>query len=297
MRKVFILFTLLLIASNVNSQCNPPAQEICLVTADTILHRYGVIVWEKVVTDEIDSFFIYRKNAFSLYDKIGATHYSDPGEFMDTGIDLADNILGLYKYKISTLDTCGNESPKSNFHKPIHLGYSGTGNFNYDDYEVEGSSSNYPFELYMDITGVGNSWQLINSVGPGNYTMNDAGFASNPSAVYHVRAILPNSCDPTRTGVNTSRSNIKNQTITNEITERENDKLFIYPNPASAVLNIQLWDAMEVEMIEIINILGETVHSSISNLLSIDLTGLDKGVYLVKVTTNRGNHSQRFVKD
>lgn len=297
MNKVYLLlFFLLFLKNNSNSQCNPPDQEICMVTADTIIHTYAVIIWEKVVTTEIDSFFIYRRNGFGLYDKIGATHYSDPGEFWDLGVDLNQNFSGLYKYKISTLDTCGNESLKSKFHKPIHLIYTGLGNFQYDDYEIETISPNYFFELNIDLTGSGSSWQVINSVPPGNYIMQDAGYAANSGAVYHVRAILPSSCDPTRVGVNTSRSNIKNQSIINETEEFHKKILNIYPNPANNSLNFEKVAGLEINYVEIFNSLGQLCLCSEIQTSSLNITDLDPGIYHVQIHTNAGIIHKQIVK-
>lgn len=297
MKKVYLLlFLLLTLKNNSNSQCNPPDQEICMVTADTLLHTYAVIIWEKVATTEIDSFFIYRRNGFGLYDKIGATHYSDPGEFWDFGVDLNQNFSGLYKYKISTLDTCGNESLKSKFHKPIHLIYTGLGNFQYDDYEIEAISPNYFFELYIDFTGSGSTWQVINSVPPGNYIMQDPGYAANSGAVYHVRATLPAACDPTRVGVNTSRSNIKNQSITNEIREFQNHILKIYPNPAQSILKIESVPGLEIYTVNVFNSLGELILTPDLRNSTIEITDLVTGVYHIEFLTNTGSMYKQLLK-
>lgn len=268
-----------------------------MVTADTILHTYAVVVWEKVVSNEIDSFFIYRRNGFGLYDKIGATHYSQPGEFYDYGVDLGQNLSGLYKYKISVLDTCGNESLKSRFHKPIHLTYTGSGSFNYDDYEIELLSSNYFFELYMDVTGVGNSWQIINSVPPGTFVMDDPSFSSHPGAVYHVRAVLPDECDPTRVGVNTSRSNIKNQSISNNMDEISVNEISIFPVPANDFIQINHSGKSNINKIEIYNTIGQLLIATSQPSNSVNVNDLDEGIYSLKIYFNDGIAVKNFIKN
>jgi hypothetical protein len=268
-----------------------------MVTADSISHTYAVIIWEKVVTDEIDSFYIYRSNVLGLYEKIGATHYSQPGEFWDFGVDLNQNINGLYKYKMSALDTCGNESLKSRYHKPIHLLYLGLGNFMYDDYKVELITPNYPFELYSDFTGTGTNWTVINSTSSGDYDMDDLSYLSHSNAVYHVRAILPVPCDPTRTGVNTSRSNIKNQTISNNIEELQNVLLKVYPNPATDVLFLEGVNGLKISKINIFNSLGQIVLSFENDIHSILLNDLEIGVFYLELHTNAGIMHRSFIKN
>lgn len=295
MKKLVLLLISILSFEMVNAQCNPPSQEICMVTADTVLHTYAVVIWEKVVTDEIDSFFIYRRNALNLYDKIGATHYSAPGEFYDFGVDLNQNFSGLYKYKISTLDTCGNESLKSNYHKPIHLIYTGLGNFQYDDYQIEAITPNYFFELFIDFTGVGNTWQIINSVPPGIYDMQDPAYAANGGAVYHVRATLPASCDPTRTGVNTSRSNIKNQSVTNGMKELSEAILQIFPNPANESIKLSHVPGLILTDLRIINSLGQVVRNVNNPGQTLSINDLEKGIYLFQFTSNAGILSKTLI--
>lgn len=73
----------------------------------------------------------------------------------------------------------------------------------------------------------------------------------------------------------------------------DNNSIIIYPNPASGVINIANKKS-QILSLNIYNTLGELVCGTIYNnhaQLSIDLSGLPKGLYFIKV----GDDTQRFV--
>jgi hypothetical protein len=79
----------------------------------------------------------------------------------------------------------------------------------------------------------------------------------------------------------------------NELSAFENSTV-IYPNPTNAQLNIQ--SKNEIQKIEIYNQLGEMVYQS--NYTLNDVSTLAKGIYLVRITDDRGNTvTKRIVKD
>ncbi|MBN4051483.1 SprB repeat-containing protein, partial [bacterium AH-315-M05] len=93
---------------------------ICLITVDTTSTK-NVIVWEKPITTGIDSFRILRELTTNNYLHIGSVTYSDLSVYIDNDPGINPNITS-YRYKMSVIDTCGNESDTSDFHKTIHLG-------------------------------------------------------------------------------------------------------------------------------------------------------------------------------
>jgi hypothetical protein len=74
----------------------------------------------------------------------------------------------------------------------------------------------------------------------------------------------------------------------------------IYPNPTTGVFHLATTGATELKQIAIINVLGQTVrnievsNSAITNY-SIDLTGLNKGVYLVQCNFASGTLTKKIV--
>ena len=71
----------------------------------------------------------------------------------------------------------------------------------------------------------------------------------------------------------------------------------IYPNPAKDRLYIET--ETEIEDIVVFDIYGRRQQTTVNGqqTLSIDISNLNSGVYLVKITTAEGNIVKRFVKD
>ena len=69
----------------------------------------------------------------------------------------------------------------------------------------------------------------------------------------------------------------------------------IYPNPAKEFVNIS--SSVEINKIEVYNLLGKKVSSS-SNLINntLDISNLSKGMYLLKLTSEKGTATKKIVK-
>jgi len=253
---------------------NPQADilpEICLITVDSTSTK-NVIVWEKPVSTVIDSFRIYR-NIVGVYTHIGSVAYNALSDFTDNtpGIN-PDNTS--YKYEISALDTCGNESVLSDFHKTIHLqislGIPPAINLSWDDYI--GFTSWY-YRILRDSTGMGN-WELKDSVDSGTLSWTDPTPPQTPDLSYLVEAVLPAGCTATLMkkgkNYNTSKSNKANKQATG-IQDSEVFKtlevLNVYPNPFTSKTQISynLTQRAQV-LLEVYNILGKKVQTLINEV-------------------------------
>ncbi len=80
------------------------------------------------------------------------------------------------------------------------------------------------------------------------------------------------------------------------------ENMIIYPNPTSGVFNITSNEAKFSEMtINVIDIQGKVVYSSIDKNVSssynkqINLEGLSKGLYYIKLSTNNGVKVQKLI--
>ncbi len=78
----------------------------------------NLIVWEKTPEVGTSSYNIYREIATDIYSFIGNMPVARLSVFEDT---LSNPRARSYKYKISSVDTCGNESGQSFYHKTMHL--------------------------------------------------------------------------------------------------------------------------------------------------------------------------------
>ncbi|MEZ4938833.1 MAG: T9SS type A sorting domain-containing protein [Crocinitomicaceae bacterium] len=73
------------------------------------------------------------------------------------------------------------------------------------------------------------------------------------------------------------------------------NSVFIYPNPAQSKIHINAEGI--IESVKIIDIFGKTVNSDITNYFMIDVSELANGIYFLKISTNKGAVSKRFVKE
>ena len=73
----------------------------------------------------------------------------------------------------------------------------------------------------------------------------------------------------------------------------------LYPNPAKSVLNISSKEQIEVRSICIYNTLGQLVLviPNAEKVSKIDVSNLTTGNYFIKISSDKGTSSSRFVKE
>lgn len=77
------------------------------------------------------------------------------------------------------------------------------------------------------------------------------------------------------------------------IDENTDGQLFIYPNPAEDVLNINAPTGLSISKVEIFNVLGQRVYSA-QSINPINVKALPSGYYTVRITTDEGIMTQKF---
>ncbi|MDI1255786.1 MAG: T9SS type A sorting domain-containing protein [Flavobacterium sp.] len=77
------------------------------------------------------------------------------------------------------------------------------------------------------------------------------------------------------------------------------DYLTVYPNPAASVLNIKTKAEIHMASISIYNTLGQLVLvvPNAKGIESIDVSSLTAGNYFIKITSDKGSSTTRFVKN
>lgn len=80
--------------------------------------------------------------------------------------------------------------------------------------------------------------------------------------------------------------------------QTEELKASIYPNPATNELNIQL-DNGTIKSVEIYNMHGQKLLTSnhINKSVQLDVNSLSKGVYMVRILSDKGMMVERFIKE
>lgn len=82
------------------------------------------------------------------------------------------------------------------------------------------------------------------------------------------------------------------------VADRMNDRLQIWPNPATDLLNVQLEDRANVTSVELIDITGRTLMAvrPTASIGRIDVSDLPIGNYMIRITSADGAFHGRFVK-
>jgi len=274
---------------------DPVSQSLCLVTVDDN-STHNILVWEKSNSLVLESFNIYREVTTNNYSLIGNVHKDSLSEYHDL---TADPNTTSYKYKITALDTCGNESPMSDFHSTIHLQDLGSGNLQWTLYDIQNAGNPVDFyEVFRDDSTNG-SWNSISSTIPGgNSTFTDVNYNlfSNPS--YRVDVIWATTCTSTRAGVNTSRSNVKNSpNAINGINDQiATDNIKLFPNPANE--SFQIAGVNSNSIVTVYNSVGQVIYSeNIPYAKQIDISQWSSGIYTVKIEYNQLIKISKLIKN
>jgi hypothetical protein len=267
---------------------------VCIVGYDDVTNSNRVI-WENPVTEGIDSFYVYREtNVANQYAKLGAVAFEDLSVFTDV---TANPAVQAYRYKLSVLDTCGTESALSGLHKTIHLtinqGVGQTWNLIWSHYEgIEfGSYNIYRGTNQNDLT-------LLTTIASNLSSYTDL---TPPAGLlyYQIEVVNEDGCDPTRS-FNSSKSNIvnNNEPDVSGLEEQSNWSVSLYPNPANDYVTLTLHGQVNANSLEIYDVQGRLLHSDKLTAQStvLDVQQYQRGMYIIRVSTEKGQHELRFVK-
>ncbi|MBI4645976.1 MAG: PKD domain-containing protein [Bacteroidia bacterium] len=184
----------------------PQQQPVCLVTTDANSCN-NIVVWERVQLSGISHYNIYRETTQSGVYQLAATiPFSQLSQFTDINSNAQ---LHSWRYKMSAVDTCGNESMESPPHQTIHLtanlGVGNTVNLIWNHYDGFLYDTYYIWR-YKASTG----WLVIDSISSNlnSYTDTIPGIGT---VKYFIEAPSPEVCTASAKAQNHngSRSNVK----------------------------------------------------------------------------------------
>ena len=264
-------------------------EEICIVTIDQ-LQGQNIVVWEKTPDKGTAYYKIWRESNL-----MGTVAYNDWSIFKDT---VADPETRPYLYYISVVDSCGNESGLSPYHKPFFLQYGGTTdgvNLNWSEYLVEGGSIGFDsYAIYRgsDSTALTPLAENIPTV-VGEYKDN------TPEALvqgyyYRVAGELITPCYPsndTKSGTQPyhhALSNLDNNRLTTGIMGTPGtDHFDIFPNPMSTRATIWFYNpAQAIYRLSVLDFSGKVVYER-DNIINdkIEFSGgkLSPGLYIIEL--------------
>ena len=288
---------------NVNSL---PAPQLCVVTVDST-SLYNEIIWQKNGVSNVDSFKVYRVQTASIDTLIGTVSADDLGRFVDF---TANPNVTSYTYKLSALDLCGNEGPKSLAHQTIHLQTVVTGTIQATlDWNLYVGAPVDNYRVLRDTNNSGTWTTLINTLAPNVTSYSDFTIPPGTNTVrYRVDVLWVNTCDPSlktmNTTYNTTKSNTKDFAVDGEPTNIKNvqeilNTISVYPNPTKDEFTINTQKSFANTEVQVINQLGAILkvkNSNYTNSTSIDMSDLASGVYFINIKTPIGTINKRIIK-
>ncbi|MBU0488782.1 MAG: T9SS type A sorting domain-containing protein, partial [Bacteroidetes bacterium] len=262
-------------------------EEICLVTVDTSTWK-NKIMWEKTVDAGTEYYLIYKETGTNSYTQIGNVPYSLLSEYIDY-FSVPESHGD--KYKITALDTCGNESELSYYHKTINLtiaAFGSTMGLNWDDYEDE--SGNYsPFRYYIYRGTDPTNMSLLDSVSGSFNSYNDV---SVFDVYYYIVAVKkPNGCNVSKSGDFLAFSNKKDNSTLIGLVEYNgfnNEALSIFPNPFKESTTVKFYNpdnkSYQLTLTDASGRMVRKVETVSGTEFTIDRKDLSAGVYLMEIT-------------
>ncbi|HXC03398.1 MAG TPA: PKD domain-containing protein, partial [Bacteroidia bacterium] len=266
----------------------PLGVPVCIVTVDSATNTDQVL-WANPISTTIAYCNLYKESSQNgLYYLQDTVHYQSLSQWTDP---VSNPQVRSWKYKISMVDQCGDESELSLEHKTIHLninqGIGGAYNLIWDEYIGFSYST---FDIYRHTSTGG--WQQISSVPANVMSYTDVTPPANTDS-YRVDAVPNFSCTPTsHAAISSTHSNIK--TVTNFVTGIKNpwlsEQFNVYPNPTEGLVNLSYPAAADGYHLRIFDAMGKLVFASEiskeqtslhTGIQVIDLGNLAKGMYVV----------------
>ncbi len=290
------------------SSANNNVEQICFVTTDTSVNK-NVVIWERFNSQNVAAYNIYRESVVSgVYVMIASQPASQFSTYVDNSSVPQQQV---YRYMITTLDSCGTESDTSFHHSSIHLQVSpsffGGWNLNWNAYE------GLPIQTYNIYRGTSiSTMTLLTQVSGSTFAYTD--LTPPPGNLwYMVEAVHPfGGCAPSRLNGSDRRMEVDYNAIhsnlqpTNGVTVEENAMLLssmtVSPNPGNGNFTLQFVSIAGTDAnITITDALGRVVYSSqqsgTGNVLRVDmnLAALASGVYNVQVNSGNANAVKQLV--
>lgn len=276
-----------------------------MVTADFDTAENYIVVWEKPLDiSGIDSVLVYRKSEGEVdFSRIGSISMQNDFSFF---VDQNANTMTNTWYRISFLDTDGNEGTPSPWHRPVVMDYL-DGLLVWTEYEKENQLDETWITGYAcmrDETGLGlfgtmGYWETAAGNTQTQWLDTEAG--SSTDYTYQMIVDLP-SCDITRANINTSRSNIKRQSPNSAANINELEQMITFsisPNPVSETLSVVFDKNMIESEFKLTSSNGKVVANGKveSENYTLDVNHLSKGSYFFHVSFQGKNYSRMFIKN
>jgi len=167
-------------------------EKICVVTVS--LDTHNLIVFEKTPDVGTEFFFLYKETQTDVFEFITQLPATNLSVFVD---ETSDPRQKSYKYKITSVDTCGNESDVAEtfFHKTLHLVFDPEqGNLVWQNYEGRYIPN---YEIFRGTTPT--NFVKVGDVAWDNTTLTWKDVEADGTTLYYYRVgvVLDTWCSPT----------------------------------------------------------------------------------------------------
>ena len=262
----------------------PTPAPICYVEYDIPTSKNNVN-WTTNLPNNADSVSIKKETSLNVWTKIGSVHKSI-SHFIDTASAPQSQ---SYSYRISIIDTCGNESDLSAHHKTITL---------LSAYDQMSNTYGFNWSAYYGLTV--NDYFLYGINASNQVTQ----IASVPGNVYMYNYVNPNlSYIKYFVGFQTPTCNAKTNVIVKSnwvqaditigIRETMQIPFIVFPNPTTDRLNVNI--EMVDFQVEISNMFGQVLLTE-HNTKVLNVSNLSQGVYIISITANNIKTNKMFIK-
>jgi len=279
----------------------PAIPSICMVMSDSMSIN-NILLWDKTLYTNVDSFIIWREVSTNIYSRIGAVSIDSLSQFIDTtrsvGPANGDPNIGYYHYKLQLRDTCGNYGTLSPYHTSIYFD-DNSGTFSWNIYDVEGQSTpvanfvlrrdNANNGIYVVVGTVSGSTTILNDPNYGlyqtiaNWRVDATGFNCTPTARYGNNDI--------QGAIVKSKSNITNNRTTG--VQAVKTQVSVYPNPGNGTLTVT--HSNSIDQVKVTDMLGKIVFESKPGQHALTLHIENDGVYFVSITSGKENIIKKVV--
>lgn len=145
----------------------------------------------------------------------------------------------------------------------------------------------------------------IGTVLTGNYTLTTPiNFTTNPLYSVRIGNGYANANPPTNSGtwtnITATLAGVSVSSLgTTEITEKSNVGLTIYPNPVTDIVNVESKDS-KINLISVVDATGRAIKTVLTSdkksALSIDISELSAGNYILIIDTEKGRFNKKIIK-
>ena len=282
----------------------PVVPQICMVTVDTATGT-NLIVWERASSQGISHYNLYREGSKrNSYLKIGSVLFNDLSVFTDSA---ANPRYHGWRYKLTAVDSCGNETAMSDPHRSMHVvvnvGQNSEVNLAWDKYE------GFDFEsYYISRYSKQGGYELIDSIAEGYTSITFLGQTNINSWKYFVSIFSPQQCRPSLLKIKegpylSSISNLEDNRLKSEseikLPENDMSVIMIYPNPAHDYLTI-VPKSIACLSVKAYNSSGKLIHEEQklgNGRVTLNISTWERGLYLLFFENDGYSYTYKLVKE